>query len=103
MLPEPADRYWAAMKTANEELNRLVASGGTYVSPLKVRPFDPPPPMVGTAGIKIEALVPPPDAPLLSLGPLTQPRLRDRNPLFILAKAGEAVGVRVTNVQLAHY
>jgi hypothetical protein len=68
-----------------------------------VRPFDPPPLMVGTAGIQIEALVPPPDAPPLSLGPLTQPRLQDRNPLFILAQAGEAVGVRVTNVQLAHY
>ena len=53
MLREPADRYWAAMKTANEELNRRVASGGIHVSPLKVRPFDPPLPVVGTADIRI--------------------------------------------------
>lgn len=39
----------------------------------------------------------------MSLGPLIQPRLRYRNPLFILAKAGEPVVVRVTNLQLANY
>jgi hypothetical protein len=59
--------------------------------------------MVGMAGIPIQPLVPTPNAPLRLLGPLTQPRLRDRNPLFILAKAIEPVGVRLTNVQLAHY
>ena len=34
---------------------------------------------------------------------MTRPRLRYRNPLFILGKAGEPVTVKVTNLQLANY
>ena len=102
-LAEPEERYWAAMQTADGELDKLVALGGTYVSALKVRPFDPPLPVVTTGDIKIEALIPAPDPQPLSLGPVIQPRLRYRNPLFILGKAGEEVRVRVTNLQLANY
>ncbi len=102
-LREPNERYWEAMALANSELDRLVASGGTYESTLKVRPFDPPLPVLATGDIPIEALVAAPDAEPLSMGPITAPRLRYRNPLFILCTAEEPVTVHVTNVQLANY
>ncbi len=102
-LREPPERYWAAMQTANEELDKLAASGGQYVSALKVRPFDPPLPVLSAGDIKLEALVPAPDNQPLSMGPVTGPRLRYRNPLFVLCKAGEPVVLKVTNLQLANY
>ena len=108
-LREPHDKYWEAMKLANGELDKLAADKA-YVSALKIRPFDPPLPVLNVGDIKIEALVPawersqtatsgsvtPPTA-------ITTPRLRYRNPLFILGQAGEAVTVKVTNLQLANY
>ena len=102
-LREPNERYWAAMKLANAELDKLAASGGKYVSGLKVREFDPPLPVLSTGDLKPETLVASPDDRPLSLGPVTVPRLRYRNPLYILARAGEPVEARVTNVQLASY
>jgi hypothetical protein len=103
LLAEPHERYWAAMKLANSELDKLMRSGGSYVSALKVRAFDPPLPVLATADIAIQPLVPAPDDKPLSLGDVTVPRLRYRNPLFVLAKAGEPVEARVTNLQLANY
>jgi hypothetical protein len=61
-LQEPADRYWAALKTANEEIDKRRRAAGAYVSMLRVRPFDPPLPMTETADIKREALLPAVDA-----------------------------------------
>jgi len=102
-LREPHERYWDAMKLANTELDKLAASGGKYVSSLTVRPFEPPLEVLNVGDLKIEALVPAPDPQPLSLGPVTTSRLRYRNPLFILGKAGEPVALRVTNLQLANY
>jgi len=102
-LREPDERYWEAMALANGELDQLMASGGTYESTLTVRPFDPPLPVLATGDIEIPALMAAPDAEPLSMGPITTPRLRYRNPLFILCTAAEPVAVRVTNVQLANY
>lgn len=107
-LREPLERYWDAAKVANGELDRLAANPA-YASTLKVREFDPPLPVLTMGDIKIEALLAAPEAnggpadsrPLP--GPVTTPRLRYRNPLFILGKAGEPVTVRVTNLQLANY
>ena len=101
-LREPGDRYWESMKTANGELDKL-ALDPKYASALTVRPFDPPLPVVGTADIPIQTLIPAPDDKPVSLGPVTQPRLRYRNPLAILGKAGEPLTLRITNLQLANY
>jgi len=101
-LGEPNERYWAAMELANAELDKLAADA-KYASALKVRPFDPPLPVLTTGDLKVEPLVAAPDEKPLSLGPVTAPRLRYRNPLYILAKAGEPVEARVTNLQLANY
>jgi hypothetical protein len=100
-LREPHERYWDAMKLANAELDKLAADRA-YVSTLKIRPFDPPLPMLNVGNLTLEPL----EGPATSrpaLGPITSPRLRYRNPLFILGKAGEAVTVKVTNLQLANY
>jgi hypothetical protein len=102
-LREPNERYWEAMRTANAELDKLAASGGTYASSLRVRPFNPPLPVLTTADLTIEPLMPAPDEKPVSLGPVTTPRLRYRNPLYILAKAGEPIEARVANLQLAKY
>ncbi|MBU0608667.1 MAG: hypothetical protein KKI08_12330, partial [Armatimonadetes bacterium] len=105
-LREPHEKYWEACRVANAELDKL-AKDPQYVSALKIRPYDPPLPVLNVGDITIEALVPAPNGgpadsrPLL--GPITTPRLRYRNPLFILGKAGEAVTVKVTNLQLANY
>ena len=103
MLREPQERYWDALKLANAELDAFAASGGTRVSTLKVRPFEPPLEVLTAGDLKIPALVPAPDSQPASRGPVTTPRLRYRNPLFILGKAGEPVMVKVTNLQLANY
>ena len=102
LLESPA-RYWAAMQTANAELDKLAANGNKYVPTLQVRPFDPPLPVMITRDIRIETLFPAPDDNLRSVGRITLPRLRHRNPLFILGKAGEPVVVKLVNLQLAHY
>ena len=99
-LREPDQRYWAAMKAANSELDRHVASRGEYHSVLKVRSFDPPLPVLVLGDAKPEALVPLTKAGALSLGPVTLPRFRYRNPLYVLCTRGEPVRVRVTNQQL---
>lgn len=101
-LREPLDRYWEALKLANDELDKRL-SDPQYVSTLKVRPFDPPLPVIGTADILIAALSPAPDEKPVSLGPPTLPRLRYRNPLAIVGKAGEPLRARVSNRQLANY
>jgi hypothetical protein len=103
MLREPAERYWEALKLANAELDAFAASAGTRVSALKVRPFEPPLEILNTGDLKIATLIPAPDSQPTSPGPLSTPRLRYRNPLFILGKAGEPVVVKVTNLQLANY
>jgi len=102
-LREPLERYWTAMRTANAELDKLVASGGTHVSALTVRPFDPPLPVLTTGDLKIEPLVAVSGAQPLNLGPVTRPRLRYRNPVYILGRAGEPVVAKVSNAQLANY
>ena len=101
-LREPEDRYWDAMRTANTELDKL-ARDHNYQSVLKVRPYDPPLPVLGTADIPIPALQAAPDDKPLKLGPPTQPRLRNRNPLAIVCRPGEPVKLKVTNLQLASY
>lgn len=102
-LREPGERYWEAMRLANGELDKLAAAGPGYVSALKVRAFEAPLPVLSTADLTIPRLVPAPDAAPQSRGEATAPRLRYRNPLFILGKAGEPVRVRVENRQLANY
>lgn len=102
-LGEPLERYWEAIKVANRELDKLQASGGTYVSTLQVRPFDPPAPAVSTGDLLMPNLVPAPDRQPVAAGPFTAPRLRYRNPLYILGKAGEPITVKVENRQLASY
>jgi hypothetical protein len=102
-LREPLEKYWAAAKAANEELDKLAVSGGKYESALKVRPYNPPLPVLTTADLKIEPLAPAPDDQPVSLGPPTTPRLRYRNPAYLLCRAGEPVEARVANLQLANY
>lgn len=99
-LREPNDRYWAAMKVANTELDKLIASGGKYESALKVRPYDPPLPVLVVGKVTPESLIPVKGEKPFSLGPEVLPRLRYRNPLFLLCKAGEPVEVKVANQQL---
>lgn len=101
-LQEPADKYWEALKAANAELDKLTGDG-KYVSTLKVRPFDPPLPVLAFADIPIPALVAAPDNKPLTLGPVTVPRLRYRDPLAIIGKAGEPVKIKISNLQLANY
>jgi hypothetical protein len=99
-LREPDDRYWAAMRLANAELDRWAASGGKYESALKVRPFEPPLPLLVFGHAKPGLLVPVTEERPLALGPLTSPRLRYRNPLYLLARSGQAVEVKIANRQL---
>jgi len=103
LLREPQERYWEALQLANRELDALAASGGTHVSALRVRPFEPPLQVLNTGDIGIPALVPAPAPEAPAPGPVATPRLRYRNPLFILGKNGEPVAVTVTNAQLANY
>ncbi|OGV73714.1 MAG: hypothetical protein A3K19_32715 [Lentisphaerae bacterium RIFOXYB12_FULL_65_16] len=99
-LREPNERYWAAMKQANAELDQLVAAGGKYESVLRVRPYDPSLPALVAGDLKCEPLAPVIEAQPLALGPEAQPRLRYRNPLYLLCKGGESVEVNVANCQL---
>lgn len=99
-LPEPDARYWAAMQVANQELDKWVDSGGRYEPSLKVRAFDPPFAVLVAGNVKSEPLISCPDTKPLSLGAEALTCLRYRNPLFILAKAGEPIEVKVTNRQL---
>ncbi len=103
LLREPPERYWAALQVANAELDAFAAAAGTYASTLQVRPFEPPLDVLSVGDIKIAALVAAPGLAPAASGPLTAPRLRYRNPLFILCRAGEPVTVNVTNLQLANY
>jgi len=102
-LRSPDEEYWGAMRLANTELDKLMASGGTYESELKVRPFVAPLPVMPTDDIAIESLVVAPDDAPLSMGEITWPRLRYRNPLFVAGTAGEPVAIKITNRQLARY
>ncbi len=102
-LPEPGERYWEAMKVANAEIDKFMATDGAYVSALKVRPFEPPPLVLTYNDIPIPALQPAPEMPPFSMGPVTCPRLRHRHVLFVFAQAQETVTVRITNIQLANY
>ena len=85
VLREPHERYWDAMRIANVELGRWIASGGQYESPLRVRSFVPPLPVLVVGDLRGETLVPVRDDSPVSLGPEVPPRLRYRNPLFVLA------------------
>lgn len=102
-LREPHERYWEAIRVANAELTKWAASGGKYVSGLKVRDFEPPLPVLTAGDVKIEALVAAPDAAPHSMGPVTAPRLRYRNPLFVIGKANEPVTAKISNCRLANY
>ena len=99
-LREPGERYWTAMRLANAELDRLAACGGKYESALRVRPFDPPLPLVVFGDAKPGVLVPVTGERPLTPGLPTLPHLRYRNPLYVLARSGQAVEARITNRQL---
>ena len=99
-LREANERYWSAAQTADAELDRLAAGGGKYESPLKVRPYDAPLPVLVTGDIKLGPLEAAIDRKPISLGAETFPKLRYRNPLCILARAGEPVEVKITNQPL---
>ncbi|HLJ58038.1 MAG TPA: hypothetical protein VKT77_23570 [Chthonomonadaceae bacterium] len=101
-LREPLDRYWAAIKTADDELDRLRRSGGRYVSALRVRPFDPPLPVLTVRDIAVPHLLSAPTSGT-PLARIFLPRTRYRSIVFIRAAAGEPIEAKVTNVQLANY
>jgi hypothetical protein len=102
-LEEPADRYWDAIRLADSELDKLVASNGTYESALKVRQFDPRLPPVQFGNVDPKSLTPVNEEKPLSLEKESVSQLRGHNPLYIQVRANEPVEVKVSNHQLGKY
>ncbi len=105
-LPETQEAYWAAIKRANEELDRRAAAGPGYRSRLKVENA-PAMERVQAAGVHkplVEKLKPVPGAepePRDLKAPATQVRGSAR--YLIQAEAGERIRIRMKSVKLGNY
>lgn len=95
-LSEPRPRYWAAFRTASDELQRFHESNGNYVSPLVNLWKSPTLKATLTKRILEPVFSKPPRFPLA--GPETQ--LRRQNTAFVNAAQGDSLRLRVRGLKL---
>jgi hypothetical protein len=90
-LPDKAEDYWAAMRRANEELDRL-ARDPDYVTSLKIEPFLLPIAPLSTRGVERLSLKPLLPATEQALPPA---QWRKNNILYVYATAGRRTSLSV--------
>ncbi len=96
-VPDPQAEYWSAFRSASDELDRFVASGGQHVSPLIARLKTPEP--RGT--LSKRALEPITDGlPKLPLAG-EETRLRRYNIAFVTLEKGESLLLNVKGVPIS--
>jgi hypothetical protein len=98
-LPEPVERYWAALTEANRELDHLQRKGGAHATHLRVREFKPPPPLVVVADYKAGGM----SAITVNRKDASEqaPTLRYRGGMNILGQKGVPVRIRLVTRRLS--
>jgi hypothetical protein len=97
-LAEPAEKYWAAIKQADDELDKLAANPD-YQTSLTTSPFEMPTVPITAYGYRQFSMVP----YSVRGTPGGQPWLRTRNYLYFYAQKGEPISFTIAYRQIGSY